>query len=134
MVTGGGGFIGSNLAESLSKNNTVTVIDDFSTGRKRSIEKLHAEIVEGSITDKELLLNICRDIDYIFHFAALPSVPRSIKEPELVHDVNATGTLDVLTAAKEANVKKVISISLTLSPSELYYNSVLLLLSFTSVF
>ena len=108
MITGGGGFIGSNLAETLSKNNNVTIIDNLSTSRKSNIEELDVEFVEGSVTDLGLLQKNCIGKDYVFHMAALPSVPRSIKEPKLVNEVNITGTLNVLIAAKETKVKKVV--------------------------
>ncbi len=108
MITGGGGFIGSNLAETLLKNNNVTVIDNFSTGRRSNIEGLDVEFVEGSITDLDLLKKICMDKDYLFHLAALPSVPRSIKDPKLSNEINITGTLNVLIAARDSEVKKVV--------------------------
>ena len=108
MVTGGGGFIGSNLAEALSKNNSVTVLDNFFTGRRSNTEGLNAEFIDGSITDLKLLQRIFTGMDYVFHLAALASVPRSVKEPKLVNDINVTGTLNVLMAAKDAYVKKVV--------------------------
>ncbi|UCE75484.1 MAG: SDR family oxidoreductase [Methanomassiliicoccales archaeon] len=108
LITGGGGFIGSNLAESLSKKNKVTIIDNLSTGIEKNIEGLDVELVEGSITDLDLLMKVCSGKDFVFHLAALPSVPRSVKEPKLVHEVNATGTLNVLIASRDADVNKVV--------------------------
>lgn len=108
MITGGGGFIGSNLAEALLKDNNVTVIDNLSTGRRSNIEGLDVKFVEGSITDLDLLKKICMDKDYLFHLAALPSVPRSIKDPKLSNEINITGTLNVLIAARDSEVKKVV--------------------------
>lgn len=113
LVTGGAGFIGSNLARHLSNSqNHVIVIDDLSTGHKENIEDLiknnKIEFVQGSITDLGLLKTTCKDIDYVFHEAALPSVPRSVKDPLTTNQVNINGTLNVLLAAKETCVKKVI--------------------------
>jgi UDP-glucose 4-epimerase len=108
LITGGLGFIGSNLAEELSKSNNVTIIDDISSGKKENIQGFDVKFIEGSITDFEPLKRICEGIDYIFHLAAIASVPKSVKEPKLVHEVNATGTLNVLMAAKESQVKKVV--------------------------
>lgn len=113
LVTGGAGFIGSNLARYLSNSqNHVVVLDDLSTGRKENIDDLikdrKIEFVEGSITDLDLLQNTFQNIEYVFHEAALPSVPRSIKDPFTTNQVNINGTLNVLIAAKDTGVKKVI--------------------------
>ncbi len=113
LVTGGAGFIGSNLARSLSHaQNQVVVLDDLSTGRKENIDDLiqqdTIEFIQGSITDLPLLQDSFRSIDYVFHEAALPSVPRSIKDPLTTNDININGTLNVLIAAKDNKVKKVI--------------------------
>lgn len=111
-VTGGAGFIGSNLAEELATGNSVIIIDDLSTGRKENIvsliEKDNVRFIEGSILDLSLLQESFRGIDFVFHLAALPSVPRSIKDPRETNEVNITGTLNVLLAARDNNVKKVI--------------------------
>ena len=111
LVTGGAGFIGSNLARYLSKaQNHVVILDDLSTGRKENIDDLIQEdkidFIEGSITDLDLLQDSFQHIDYVFHEAALPSVPRSIKDPLTSNDVNINGTLNVLIAAKDNKVKK----------------------------
>jgi UDP-glucose 4-epimerase len=112
IVTGGAGFIGSNLARFLSKENKTTVIDDLSTGNliniKDLIEEKQIEFIKGSITDLDLLKEEFKDVDYVFHQAAIPSVPRSIKDPVLSNLVNVNGTLNVLIASKDNNVKKVI--------------------------
>lgn len=113
LVTGGAGFIGSNLARYLSKQqNQVIVLDDLSTGRKENIQDLiddkKIEFLKGSITDLDLLLDTFRNVEYVFHEAALPSVPRSIKDPLTSNNVNINGTLNVLVAAKDTGVKKVI--------------------------
>jgi len=113
LVTGGAGFIGSNLVRYVSNSqNHVVVLDDLSTGRKENIDDLitegKIEFVKGSITDLGLLQDIFQNIEYVFHEAALPSVPRSVKDPLTSNDVNINGTLNVLIAAKDAKVKKVI--------------------------
>jgi len=113
LVTGGAGFIGSNLARYLTETkNQVTILDDLSTGRIENIDDLISnnsiEFVQGSITDLDLLQDTFHNIDYIFHEAALPSVPRSIKDPLTTNQVNINGTLNVLLAAKDNKVKKVV--------------------------
>ncbi len=108
VVTGGAGFIGSNLAESLAEENEVKIIDDFSTGKKDNVSDLPVELIEGRITNLDLLKEIFEGADYIFHQAALPSVDRSIKDPISSNEVNVDGTLKVLIAARDAGVKKVV--------------------------
>jgi UDP-glucose 4-epimerase len=113
VVTGGAGFIGSNLARHLSnENNHVVVIDNLSTGHLENIQDLiesdKIEFVQASITDLNILQDAFKGFDYVFHEAALPSVPRSIKEPLITNQVNINGTLNVLIAAKDVGVKKVI--------------------------
>ena len=112
VVTGGAGFIGSNLTRLLSENNKVIVIDDLSTGHLKNIKDLidtnKIDYIKGNITDIDLLQNKFKDVDYIFHQAAIPSVPRSIKDPIKTNYANVNGTLNVLIAAKDNDVKKVI--------------------------
>lgn len=112
LVTGGAGFIGSHLAEELSKDNEVIILDNLSTGRKENIKdlvkKTNVKFVKGSMTDLALLQDIIGDVDYVFHQGAIPSVPRSIERPFASNDANINGTLNVLIASKEAGVKKVI--------------------------
>ena len=108
LITGGAGFIGSNLAEELAKKHEVVIIDDLSTGRVENVEDLDLELVRGSITDPDLLRESFRGVDYVFHQAALPSVQRSIDDPVRANEVNICGTLNVLVAARDADVKKVI--------------------------
>ncbi|MGB8217476.1 MAG: SDR family oxidoreductase [Candidatus Methanoperedens sp.] len=112
LVTGGAGFIGSNLAGELALENEVVIIDDLSTGRMGNITDLlktgNVRFVRGSITDIELLRGSFKDIDYVFHQAALASVPGSIDDPVASNNVNINGTLNVLIAARDNNVKKVI--------------------------
>ncbi len=112
VVTGGAGFIGSNLVKFLVDDNHVIVIDDLSTGYIHNIQNLISSkkitYINGSITNLELLQAAFKDVDYVFHQAAIPSVPRSIKDPLKSTTVNALGTLNVLVAARDNQVKKVI--------------------------
>jgi len=113
IVTGGAGFIGSNLVKELArKAYQVTVIDDLSTGKNENLEPLLANdnvrFIQGSITDLPLLQRLFHNASYVFHVAALPSIPRSIENPLASHNANATGTLNVLISARENKVEKVI--------------------------
>jgi len=112
LVTGGAGFIGSHLVDELVKqNHEVTVLDDLSTGR---IENLvfpvrdDIKFIEGSILNRINLFEAMHGQEYCFHQAAFVSVPRSVKEPLRVHELNATGTLNVLLTAQRAGTKRVI--------------------------
>jgi UDP-glucose 4-epimerase len=112
VVTGGAGFIGSHLCYELAqRGNQVIILDDLSTGKKANTEELignKVEFVQGSITDLPLLQELFRDVDYIFHLAAIPSIPRSLENPLASHNANITGTLNVLLAARDNKVRKVI--------------------------
>lgn len=113
IVTGGAGFIGSHLTEELIKRNySVTIIDNLSTGREENIAAIIAgkkvDFIRGTITDLPFLQECFKATRFVFHQAAIPSVPRSIDEPLLSHEVNITGTLNVLLAARDNGVKKVI--------------------------
>jgi UDP-glucose 4-epimerase len=112
VVTGGAGFIGSNLVRELSKENHVVVIDDLSTGKLNNIQDLinnqNISFLKANITDQKLLQKIFRNIDYIFHQAAIPSVPRSIMDPVKSNNANINGTLSILVAAKDNRVKKLV--------------------------
>jgi UDP-glucose 4-epimerase len=103
LVTGAAGFIGSNLVTRLTEIAEVRGIDDLSTGYMRNIEGLDLDFIEGSILDEALLAKAVSGCDAIVHLAARPSVPRSIAEPQRSHEVNATGTLRVLDAARNLN-------------------------------
>ncbi|WP_048050646.1 SDR family oxidoreductase [Methanosarcina soligelidi] len=111
IVTGGMGFIGSHLTEKLLEDNEVTVIDNESTGKIENIKHLldhkNLNVIKGSIVDLNLT-EIFKEKDYVFHLAAIPSVPRSVKDPFSSNNSNVTGTLNVLIAAKEAGIKKTI--------------------------
>ena len=109
IVTGGLGFIGSHIVEELCKNNEVIIIDNESTGKMENIKHFKDRVILAIGDINSIDLNgIFEDVDYIFHEAALPSVPRSIKDPIQSNEANITGTLKVLKAASECVVKKVV--------------------------
>jgi len=113
VVTGGAGFVGSHLTEELARRGYyVIILDDISTGKIENIELLlkkeAVEFIKGSITDLPLLRKLLQGVDYVFHQAAISSVLRSIENPQATHEVNATGTLNVLLAARDNGVRKVI--------------------------
>ena len=114
LVTGGAGFIGSNLVEYLLKYNAgkVRVLDNFSTGHKKNLVEFSShpnfELIEGDIRDLQTCKNASNGIDYILHQAALGSVPRSINDPITSNEVNVTGFLNMLVAARDANVKRMV--------------------------
>lgn len=110
VVTGGAGFIGSNLAEELIKKHEVTVIDNLSTGKIDNLDTIIDKInfINGSITDLQLLKEAFSNVDTVFHEAAIPSVQRSVDNPLASNEANVDGTLKVLIAAKECNVRKVV--------------------------
>lgn len=111
LVTGGAGFIGSHLVEHLLAGGArVRVLDDFSTGRRENLAPMgrHIELVEGDITDYATCRAAADGIRTVFHQAALPSVPRSVQDPARSHEVNATGTLNVLLAARDAGARRVV--------------------------
>jgi UDP-glucose 4-epimerase len=113
VVTGGLGFIGSHLVERLVENNHVTILDDKSSGKLSNLIKHdheNLEIITGNITELNLQ-EIFQEKDYIFHQAAMASVPLSIDYPEACHHINATGTLKILIAARDCGVKKLVNAS-----------------------
>ena len=108
MVTGGAGFIGSNLIDELIKQgDEVVIIDDLSTGYERNIHP-EAEFHKVDIRDIEAIKPLFKDINYVYHLAAFTRVQPSIDDPYPVHDINMNGTFNVLLAAKEAGVKKLV--------------------------
>ncbi|MCP1663231.1 MAG: SDR family oxidoreductase [Methanocalculus sp. MSAO_Arc1] len=115
LITGGAGFIGSNLADHLAANHEITIVDNLTTGRQENIrhqrDHRNITIINGSITDYDLMVEITDGIDGIFHQAAIPSVPRSVKDPITTNEANITGTLRLLVAAKENGVRKVVAAS-----------------------
>ncbi len=109
LVTGGGGFIGSNIARALlARGDEVRIIDDFSTGRRENLEGIDVEVVESSIEDPVALSGAMDGVEVVFHQAALPSVKRSVDDPIRTHSVNATGTLNVLVSARDAGARRVV--------------------------
>jgi len=112
LVTGGAGFIGSNLCQELAnRHNRVIILDDLSIGKKKNVDQLIGDKVDfakGSVTNLPLLQNLFQGVDYVFHLAAIPSVPRSVENPLASHHVNITGTLNVLIAARDNKVEKVV--------------------------
>ena len=111
IVTGGAGFIGSHIAERLLRDGQrVRIIDNFATGKRVNLTHLNGDLQvhEVSITNREALDPIFAGANYVFHQAALASVPRSVADPLATHEANVTGTLNVLLAARDAGVKRVI--------------------------
>lgn len=111
LVTGGAGFIGSNLCEELIRlGNQVFCFDNFSTGKKENIQPLldysDFTLIEGDIRNREDCLKATKDVDYVLHQAALGSVPRSIKDPINSNDVNVSGFLNMLVASRDNRVKR----------------------------
>jgi UDP-N-acetylglucosamine/UDP-N-acetylgalactosamine 4-epimerase len=115
LVTGGAGFIGSNLVERLLAREDieqVRVLDNLSTGSMKNLEEFESnpklEFIQGDIRDYDVCMNACNGMDLVSHQAALGSVPRSINDPLTTNAVNITGTLNIFTAAKEKKVKRVV--------------------------
>ena len=111
LVTGGAGFIGSNLCEALLKReNKVICLDNFATGKKENIKQFlkddNFKLIEGDIRKIEDCLKASKDVDYVLHQAALGSVPRSIKDPITTNEVNISGFLNMLVAARDNGVKR----------------------------
>ena len=109
LVTGGAGFIGSNIVHELVKRKEeVIVVDNLVTGRVSNLNGVQDDItlVGGDIAEIDFMKSVLKDVDVVLHHAALPSVPRSIDNPSLSHRHNALGTLNLLTAAREAGVKR----------------------------
>lgn len=112
LITGGAGFIGSNLCEMLlnSKEIDVVCLDNFSTGKRKNIEPFlnnaNFNLIEGDIRNLKDCKTACKNVDYVLHQAALGSVPRSINDPITTNDVNVSGFLNMLVAARDANVKR----------------------------
>lgn len=111
LVTGGAGFIGSNLvAELLARGETVRVLDNFAAGSRQNLEPFgeRIEMIEGDIRSYHIVREAVDNVDFILHQAALPSVLRSIRDPITTSEVNVSGTLNLLQAAREARVKRVV--------------------------
>ena len=111
VVTGGAGFIGSHLVDALVEQGaSVRVIDNLSTGKKENLAQMmdRIEFVEDSILHTDVLARIMAGAAYVFHEAAVPSVPKSVRDPLTSHNANATGSLNVLLAARDAKVQRVV--------------------------
>jgi len=111
LVTGGAGFIGSHIATGLLANGArVRVIDDFSTGYRQNLDEIGGEVdfVEGSVADEEILRRALRDVEIVFHQAAIPSVPRSVENPRQTHEACVDATFSLLLAAREMGVRRVV--------------------------
>ncbi|MEW6135594.1 MAG: SDR family oxidoreductase [Firmicutes bacterium] len=124
LVTGGAGFIGSNIVkELLERGEQVRVLDNFSTGKRENLLPFmgnpNLEVIEGDLRSFHIVRDAVRGCDYILHQGALPSVPRSIKDPITSNEVNINGTLHILEAAREFGVKRVVFAS----SSSVYGNS-----------
>lgn len=124
LVTGGAGFIGSNIVkELLKRGDQVRVLDNFSTGKRDNLfpfkENPDFEIFEGDLRSFHIVRDAVKGVDYVLHQGALPSVPRSVKDPITSNDVNINGTLNILEASKEFGVKRVVFAS----SSSVYGNS-----------
>jgi UDP-N-acetylglucosamine/UDP-N-acetyl-alpha-D-glucosaminouronate 4-epimerase len=109
LVTGGAGFIGSNLVRALvERGDSVRVLDNFSTGNRANLEGLDVEVVEGELRSYERVHNAVRGAELVFHLGALGSVPRSVQDPLTTGAVNVEGTLNVLLAARDEGVRRVV--------------------------
>ena len=123
LVTGGAGFIGSNIVEELlHRGEKVRILDNFATGKRDNINEIKKilkkekkennftklEVVEGDIRSYHIVRDAVEGVDFILHQAALPSVPRSVKDPLTTNEVNVVGTLNVLNAAKDCNVRRIV--------------------------
>src|SRR5687767_7120526 len=111
LVTGGAGFIGSNLVEALiARGDRVRVLDDFSTGKRENLAPWldQIDLITGSIADFEACKAAVKGVDYVLHQGALPSVPKSVELPRESNEANITGTLNILVASRDAKVKRVV--------------------------
>jgi nucleoside-diphosphate-sugar epimerase len=111
LVTGGAGFIGSHIAAALMANGArVRVLDDLSTGHRENLEEIGGDLdfIEGSVADEALLNKVLDGVEVVFHEAAIPSVPRSVKEPKQTHIASVDGTFSLLIAARDNGVRRVV--------------------------
>lgn len=116
LVTGAAGFVGSHLSrELLKRDHEVVALDNFETGARERVENLETvdgfQFVEGDLRTEETVKEAVEGVDYVFHQAAVPSVPRSLKNPKLTTTANCVGTTNLLVAAREAGVEKVVAAS-----------------------
>jgi nucleoside-diphosphate-sugar epimerase len=111
LVTGGAGFIGSHIVERLVRDgHSVRVLDDFSAGNEENLAPMinKIELIRGDIRNMDVVNDAVKDMDIVFHEAAIGSVPRSVADPQTTHDVNITGTLNILLAARDAGIRRVV--------------------------
>jgi nucleoside-diphosphate-sugar epimerase len=111
LVTGAAGFIGSNIVEELlRRGEEVVAVDNLSTGRLSNLQPFldRVTLVRGDINDFDVVSQALRGVDYVLHEAAIPSVPRSVRDPLSSHEANITGTLKLLLAARDAGIKRVV--------------------------
>ncbi|MDX6508507.1 MAG: UDP-glucose 4-epimerase, partial [Gaiellaceae bacterium] len=109
LVTGGGGFIGSNLVRGLlERGDDVRVLDNFSTGNRANLADLDVDVVEGELRSYERVHNAVRGVETVYHLGALGSVPRSVQDPLTSSAVNIEGTLNVLLAARDEGIRRVV--------------------------
>ena len=113
LITGGAGFIGSNLCEVLlKKDNKVVCLDNFSTGKRENISEFfdnpNFTLIDGDIRKLEDCQIATKDVDYVFHQAALGSVPRSFEDPLATNNNNVVGFLNIISASKKSKVKKIV--------------------------
>lgn len=106
VITGGAGFIGSHLAEELSKKHDVTIFDNFSTGKREFIKGIKCKVIKGNILDKEAINKAMKGVDVCYHLAADPDVKKSYAEPIKSFETNCAGTINVLDACRLNDVKK----------------------------
>ena len=111
LITGGAGFIGSNMARFLlEKGQKVRILDNFETGKRENLTEIanRIELIEGDIRDMSAVKKSVAGVDVVYHLAALGSVPRSMKDPATTHDVNVNGTFNVLLASRDARVRRIV--------------------------
>ncbi len=108
LITGGAGFIGSHVVEYFQGKAEIRVLDNLRTGYRKNLDGLDCDFIEASILDKAALREAMQGVDYVFHLAALISVPESMEKPEECVELNVNGLLHVLKAAESAGVKKLV--------------------------
>jgi len=111
LVTGGAGFIGSHIASALlAEGARVRVLDDLSTGHRENIDEIGGDVdfIQGSVADEALLAKVLEGVELVFHEAAIPSVPRSVKVPQQTHVASVDGTFSLLLAARDQKVRRVV--------------------------
>ena len=111
VVTGGAGFIGSHIADALTRDGLrVRVVDDLSTGHRENLDEINGDVefTEGSVADEQLLKKVLEGAELVFHEAAIPSVPRSVQQPRQSHVASVDGTFSLLLAARDMKVKRVV--------------------------